>query len=185
MISISSFWSSIEIPGMSWGKERERAPESTPMLMARVEFSGEHLIPINHIPHDLFGMTEDQCAVFGDPIPNSSKGTVLFQNVRFIGADIAVFAKGEEREDPDKGLMTVIDIPFLQFGFPQNIFLDVDKLKSDLERYAKACGTPLSRGQRKKLATLKKSVKEIEGRFLQIPLKSFIQSEDIFQSTVL
>ena len=79
---------------------------------------------------------------------------------------MAVFAKGEEREAPEKGLMTVIDIPFLQFGFPQNIFLDVNKLESDLVRYAKACGTPLSRDQKQKLTTLKKSMQKLEGRFL-------------------
>lgn len=157
-------------------KEREREPESMSMLMARVEFSGEHFLRINHIPGRIFGMEEDQFRASGRAIPYFYKGSVkydndtpipsvLYRNVTFVGTDVAIFAKGEEREDPEKGLMTVIDIPFLKFGFPQNIFLDVDKLKRDLVRHAKACGTPLSRDQRQKLATLKKSVQELEGRF--------------------
>lgn len=155
MISISSFWSSIEIPGRHGIGIKEREPESMPMLMARVEFSGPHFLPINHIPGRIFGMEEDQFRILRGEI----------SNVTFVGTDMAVFAKGEEREDPKEGLRLVIDIPFLEFGFPQNIFLDVDKLKRDLVRHAKACGTPLSPDQIEKLATLKKSVQELEGRF--------------------
>lgn len=178
MISISTFWSSIEIPGMSWGKERERASESTPMLMVRVEFSGEHFLPINHIPGRIFGMEEDQFRASGRAIPYFYKGcvkydndtripSVLYQNVTFVGTDVAVFAKGEEREDPKEGLMTVIDIPFLKFGFPQNIFLDVDKLESDLVRYAKTKNAPLPPDQRKRLGALREEVHEIEDDFCE------------------
>jgi hypothetical protein len=169
MISISTVSSSIEIGGI-----KEREPESMPMLMARVTFSGQHFLPINHIPRRIFGMQEDQFRIFGHTIPYVFRGeakdvqpilSALYRNVEFFGTDMVVFATGEELEDSDKGLMTVMDIPFFQFSIPQHIFLDVDKLARDLVQYAEVSGTPISADQIQGLATLKKNVQVLESSF--------------------